>query len=197
MSRWSEVRETLHGGRVTRYAFADGDDALTHGRAIALLAEAPAFREHLTRLLADNTARAFRWETPALSRSLASRPFECVVIDDPRLERTPDQAVFNAYFSGETRDALAVAVPNLGRTSELIVPRRIAEPRAYTHLAAFLRGAPDAQIHALWQCVATTVLRNLSEQPLWLSTAGAGVAWLHVRVDRVPKYYAHRPYASV
>ena len=43
--------------------------------------------------------------------------------------------------------------------------------------------------------VGTTVLQAaLSEKPLWLSTAGGGVAWLHLRIDSRPKYYSHRPY---
>ena len=31
-------------------------------------------------------------------------------------------------------------------------------------------------------------------QPIWLSTAGMGVPWLHVRLDSRPKYYAFGPY---
>jgi hypothetical protein len=31
-------------------------------------------------------------------------------------------------------------------------------------------------------------------KPVWLSTAGAGVSWLHVRLDDRPKYYGYRPY---
>jgi hypothetical protein len=51
-------------------------------------------------------------------------------------------------------------------------------------------------VHALWQCVAETALARLSAAPLWISTAGGGVAWLHVRVEGAPKYYAYRPYAT-
>jgi hypothetical protein len=32
----------------------------------------------------------------------------------------------------------------------------------------------------------------ISSQPL--STAGAGVSWLHVRLDDHPKYYSYEPY---
>jgi len=37
---------------------------------------------------------------------------------------------------------------------------------------------------------------RLADTPLWLSTAGLGVSWLHVRLDTRPKYYRHRVYAS-
>jgi hypothetical protein len=39
--------------------------------------------------------------------------------------------------------------------------------------------------------------QRVSAKPVWLSTAGGGVAWLHVRLDDRPKYYAHAPYRRV
>ena len=41
---------------------------------------------------------------------------------------------------------------------------------------------------------ADAVAARLSDRPLWLSTSGAGVAWLHVRLDDRPKYIQHAPY---
>ena len=35
---------------------------------------------------------------------------------------------------------------------------------------------------------------RLGGKPVWLSTAGLGVGWLHVRLDDRPKYYRHAPY---
>ena len=32
--------------------------------------------------------------------------------------------------------------------------------------------------------------------PLWVSTSGAGVYWLHLRLDSFPKYYTHAPYRN-
>ena len=36
--------------------------------------------------------------------------------------------------------------------------------------------------------------RRVGARPVWLSTAGAGVSWLHVRLDDRPKYYGCGPY---
>jgi hypothetical protein len=44
--------------------------------------------------------------------------------------------------------------------------------------------------------VGDAVARRLSSAPLWLSTSGLGVAWLHVRLDERPKYYTHAPYRT-
>lgn len=196
MTSWTSTNERLPTGRVTRRTIADASGPLSSGAVLRLLAESAAFRTWFTVMLLEGASAAFRWETPALSVGTQSHPFECVLIDDPRLQRRPDPQAFASYFQGRHVTADALPVPNLGRTSELIVPRGIAAPEVYVHLASFLRGAPPTQVDALWRCAAETTLRSLSDRPLWLSTAGAGVAWLHVRVDRVPKYYWHRPYAE-
>ena len=47
---------------------------------------------------------------------------------------------------------------------------------------------------ALWQAVGEAMARRVGSKPVWLSTAGAGVSWLHMRLDDRPKYYAHSPY---
>jgi hypothetical protein len=175
-----------------RYEIFESDAPLSFERALSLLANEAGFRRWFSETLAQSDFAAYRWETPPLSKSLASRRFEFALVEDRGLERAPDESAFAAYFPDTPHNV--VAVQNLSRTSDLIVPRRIAAASAYPHLAAFLRGAPAEQVDALWRCVAETVNRRLSDRPLWLSTAGAGVAWLHVRVDPVPKYYAYRPY---
>ena len=44
--------------------------------------------------------------------------------------------------------------------------------------------------------VAAAVRRRVSDPPVWLSTAGMGVSWLHLRLDSQPKYYRHGPYRA-
>jgi hypothetical protein len=53
-----------------------------------------------------------------------------------------------------------------------------------------------AQQRALWQSVGEAMSRRIGARPVWLSTAGAGVAWLHVRLDDRPKYYGYAPYRA-
>ena len=54
--------------------------------------------------------------------------------------------------------------------------------------------APKTQQQALWQAVSKAVEEQICGRPLWLNTAGGGVAWLHVRLDSTPKYYQFAPY---
>ena len=76
----------------------------------------------------------------------------------------------------------------------LVVPCPVGPHSAYGHVAAVVRSAPEEQKHALWACVGRAMGRRVGKAPVWLSTAGAGVSWLHVRLDDRPKYYGHAPY---
>ena len=87
-----------------------------------------------------------------------------------------------------------MAFLNLGKDATLVAPCPQVANNAYTHIAAFTRKAPTSQQHQLWQTVGATVEQKVSNKPLWLSTAGAGVYWLHVRLDSRPKYYSYKPY---
>ena len=87
-----------------------------------------------------------------------------------------------------------VTFPNLGNDAVLVVPTPVGPSAAYVHLAAFVRHAPPAQVHELWRAVGAAVASRLSVKPMWVSTAGMGVAWLHVRLDDRPKYYGFTEY---
>jgi hypothetical protein len=76
----------------------------------------------------------------------------------------------------------------------LIAPSPVEASQGYAHLAAFLQQAPASQVRALWHNVGQTVRKSLTDSPIWLSTSGLGVAWLHIRLDSSPKYYQHQPY---
>ena len=65
------------------------------------------------------------------------------------------------------------------------------------HIASFVRGASRDQVHALFEEVGVAVEERLQEvSPLWVSTSGMGVFWVHVRLDTRPKYYTYVPYKS-
>jgi hypothetical protein len=193
---WTHDTEELRRGSVTKVTVAANGAPLTVEDALRSLDQDATFRAFLTRLLVGSSYRAFRWELPPISHATLDRSFEFVLVDDLALERRAAPEAFSEYFTGSNASAPALAVPNLGKTALLVVPRRVGEASDYAHFARFLRRAPPEQVDALWGCVAQTALQRLSSSPLWVSTAGGGIAWLHVRVEATPKYYAYRPYAD-
>lgn len=196
MPPFSYHYETITPGRLARYVMQEGSQPLSYRRALDLLAGDGVFRDYLSRLLADGPFSSYRWETPPITHATIDRPFEFVLVNDPFIDMPPEPEVFGEHFCGANRQQPVVAVPNLGRTATLVVPRQLDDQCAYPHLAAFVRTAPDAQMHALWQCAANEAQARLSDDRMWISTAGGGVAWLHVRLEKTPKYYAYRPYAN-
>jgi hypothetical protein len=156
------------------------------------------FRTFFISLLADAPFAGFRWETPPTTSTTADRPFEFVVLDAPRIDRTPDTRAFAERFQSAHSGERVIAFPNLGNDAVLVVPLPMDQRPAadYVHLAAFVRRAPAEQVHELWRVVGAALEARLSDQPVWLSTAGMGVAWLHVRLDSRPKYYGFDEYRN-
>ena len=86
--------------------------------------------------------------------------------------------------------------PNLGGDALLLAPCPTGPVKAYAHLAAFLRGAPEAQVLELWRVLGRHVEHRVGKRLFWVSTSGLGVYWLHLRLDDIPKYYQHAPYRT-
>jgi hypothetical protein len=189
---WTPRVEPLRDNKGLKYAIELQSRPATFMEVLHGWQSDAAFRSIFNSLLADASFKAFRWETPAVTIATATNPFEFVLLDSPGLERRPDADTFAEHFVKDERTV--AAFPNLGGDAILVVPRPIAEPSAYGHLAAFVRHAPEEQRHALWRQVGEAMAQRLSAKPVWLSTAGAGVSWLHVRLDDQPKYYGYGPY---
>ena len=190
--------ETIRSQRVMRYSLMQNELPLTYGEVLGHWRGTKAFRDYFSKLLAESPFSAYRWETPALSNDRVQQPFEFVLIDAPAFtRRATEWDTFEEYFTDKETNAGVVAFPNLGRNATLVVPSPRVDQDVYGHLAAFIRGAPAAQVDALWSVIANVIQLELSDDYLWLSTAGGGVAWLHVRLDSSPKYYAYEPYRHV
>ena len=170
--------------------------ALTYLETLELWEHNKDFRHYFIDLLAHIPFQAFRWETPAMTSKNSSQAFEFMIIDSPRLSREINTKVFAKYF----QDSISTEVTSfhsLGRDSTLIVPCPTDPIKDYSHLAAFTRHAPESQQHTVWATVGRLMRRRLSDKPVWLSTAGAGVAWLHIRLDDKPKYYVSKHYCQI
>ena len=192
---WQAEIETLKGGRVLRVRIRSGGEPASRAGIIQRWRHDPGFCEAFARLLSEAPFEAYFWETPPVTRETLARPFEFVLVDSPELAGlAADRSAFAGYFDGGDPRAETVAFPNLGGDAFLVAPTPRADLGVYPHLAAFSRGAPAAQQQALWKAVGRAVDSILGDRPLWLSTSGLGVAWLHVRLDTHPKYYTFPDY---
>lgn len=191
LGKWRVDAETLGGG--LRFAVFDGQNRLSFDQYFQLMESNPDFRSWYTALIAHSDYESLFWEHPPLTRDSWSEPAEFVLLDGPALARfEPDPYPFAPQF--ENADRIVVRFANLGGDAMLVVPCPLGDYAAYPHLAVFLRQAPVDQVHELWSQTAVAVRERIGDQPLWVSTAGMGVAWLHIRLDSWPKYYRFDPY---
>ena len=187
--------EHLDEGRLWKYELTIRDTVIPYCEALQLMAESREFREFLVTLLVDSPFDAYRWETPPITQTNSIRQFEFILFRSSKFtSRMPDVVAFQEHFTNDDSEQGIVAFPNLRGDSTMIVPSPRTSHSAYGHLAAFIRQAPSDQVDMLWQVVGKTTLEQIHDQPIWLSTAGGGVAWLHVRIDPHPKYYSYTPY---
>ena len=150
------------------------------------------FADWFGALLASSPFRAYFWETPPLLLSALTNRFEFVLMDSPALiGLDADPTPFEAHLYGTEP---VVEFSNLGNDATLVVPSDTGCRGAAAHLAEFVRKAPRDLNQALWAAVGNALQTRVSDAPLWCSTSGLGVYWLHVRLDRFPKYYTFAPY---
>ena len=189
---WTSRSEKLTNMHGLRFAIDQDSRPATFADVFGGWQNDGDFRSLFNSLLSDSPFTAFRWETPSVTTATMSKPFEFVLLDSPGLSRRPDPESFSEHF--DQAGANIAVFPNVGGDAILIVPNPVAESSAYGHLAAFVRLAPESQRHALWQAVGRAMALRVRFKPVWLNTAGAGVSWLHVRLDDRPKYYHFKPY---
>jgi hypothetical protein len=92
---------------------------------------------------------------------------------------------------------LATSFPNLSGDTLLVCPLKPHQGRPdhpmYASIGPFSRKATHQQRVGLWRRVAQTMSRDLWDRhpdlPVFVSTSGEGVPWLHVRLSAQPKYY--------
>lgn len=189
---WTITSEELPNARGRRYVVVRGSRPATFADVIGGWQTDAGWRSLFNETLAGSPYTAFRWETPPVTAATSARPFEFVTLDSPALASRTDRTAFADHFAATHESVTAFA--NLGGDAVLVVPCPVADDAAYGHLAAFVRFAPEEQRHAFWQAVGDAMARRMNAKPVWLSTAGYGVAWLHVRLDDRPKYYGHAAY---
>lgn len=184
--------ETQLDERTRRYTLRRSDQALTYGEWLEELVAHAEFRRDFNAVLCQSSFEAFFFETPPVTFDSQSAPFEWVLVDGAPLQRMrPEPTAFEQYFRpGEG----AVAFANLGGDAQLVAPALLGDPENYVHLANFVRRGSASQIDQFWQLTARTCSNSVGKQPLWLSTSGLGIGWLHLRLDTRPKYYNHTPY---
>ena len=188
---WTSKKNMLSND-ILKFQIYENDRAINYRDWIRLMQNSEAFSTFYTETLKACDFKGFFWEVKPINKNELDFDFEFVLVDGRQLNHlTANNARFEKHF---TAHETVVSFPNLRGDALLVVPTPISELSNYTHLAQFLRHAPEQQIVFFWKTVANVYNQQLGENKTWLSTAGLGVHWLHVRIDTRPKYYRYKNY---
>ena len=189
---WQVVRSSIDASTESWRVFTQSGQVLTFTEVVEYWRGNAEFRSFWNSSLREVPFAAYCWECPPITVQSSTRPFECVFVSSPMLARMPpDPGPFAEYFRP---DREVVSFESLGKDAWLVAPCPGGRGSNFSHLASFVATATEARQSALWSAVGTALEKRISARPTWLSTAGGGVAWLHVRLDTRPKYYRYAPY---
>jgi Family of unknown function (DUF6940)/TIR domain len=194
--RFGAVSESDTTGAILTYKLTEDSRTLSYRAVLNRWENDVEFTDFYLTLFEQAGFGSYVWETPSVSQQSSERDFEFALLKQPIASLQPDRERYRQYFDAENSDAGVVVFDNLRGDTKLVVPSPLRSDANYSNLALFSREAPVAQQRALWRVVARTVNARLGDAPLWLSVAGGGIAWLHVRLDPRPKYYRHAPYRT-
>ncbi len=187
----------IREGHSYKYILYQQEEQLRYVDFLRLLQQDEQFRSFFIYVLSGITFHAYQWETPPVTSPTADRPFEFVIHNSPGIDLPPDPGPFRQYFKSSDVEPEIAVFNNLGNDAKLIAPAPLQQDLNYSHIGVFTDEAPIRQQHRLWQRVGEVTKELISDDPLWLNTAGGGVAWLHVRLDSRPKYYRYAPYTNL
>jgi hypothetical protein len=189
------IRKTRVASGTERWQLLD--DAvgeLAFSQVFSQWSSSEEFRAFWRASLREVPFESYCWECPPVTSQHSARAFECVFVSSPLLAETlPDAEPFAGYFRP---DCSVVTFESLGKDALLVAPCPGPEGSNFAHLSSFVATASEAQSSALWKGIGAALEGRIGSRPIWLSTAGLGVSWLHVRLDTRPKYYRHTPYKS-
>ncbi len=194
----TQTRQTKNDTVIVKFYESNSEKFITQSEFLSYIKESSEFRYILSFELCQSHMEKFYWEMPPITQWNLDRDFECVLVFAPQLNSAADSGPFARQFDAQKKTSDVISFFNLGGDAELVVPCNNNARTDYAHLSSFLRTADPAQVQALWRKLGERAEVWLARKaPFWISTAGLGVSWLHIRLDQRPKYYKFGPYIDL
>lgn len=136
--------------------------------------------------------------SPTIFNSLDHVTFQFVLTKTGGFSSTPDIHTFGIEKLNTNTDDI-IWFPNPSNTALLVVPcyNQSFPMDDYIHIGKFMKSSNIKQKQNLVIKIFELYFEMLEQnqtKKLWLSTHGKGVAWLHVRIDTIPRYITHINY---
>jgi len=100
----------------------------------------------------------------------------------PKKYKNIDLQTYKQYI--DKSDGFTSIFKSLNKKTILIVPTK-----PFINLTEFAVYSTNKEWLLLWKSVATVVKKLLKKTPLYISTHGHGISYLHIRIEEKPIYY--------
>ncbi len=194
-NNFEAISTELNNGNIQVYKIKHGNKSLTYNQVLDYWETDIGFADFYISIFRKCGYYSYVWESPPLSSTSLDQEYEFVIINAPISSDNPDSKTYKPYFSLKENDGI-VCFPNLGNDALLIVPSPVRKYSNYSNLANFFKEATREQQRSIWKVTARKIKENLSDKPTWVSVAGGGISWLHIRLDTIPKYYRYLKYTE-
>jgi len=179
----------------TKIQLLENGSYMTFSQVIDGWQDSPDFRKFYWQTLIELGGEGCFWEHPRLNRETVDLPYECVITRTKSFTAfAADQRPFDAVFDRQNTISCFI---NLSGSAWLIVPNPVDDEAVDCRdLVSFCRSAPNELLHDFWTTIGEEMAKAIATGSdfQYLSTHGLGVLWLHVRMERRPKYYHHQAY---
>lgn len=191
---WQSIQINSNDNQTIKFYIEESGKKISVADFINNLIESKYFRFYYNTLLKDSSFIAFFWENIPFTKNSLTIDYEFSLVNSTSLmNQKSDPSAFDDYFKKEEE---VVSFSNLRGDANLIVPCPNQNLDSYSHIGNFVRSSDMNQIDKLWEMVGNEISKSLRDNPIWLSTAGLGVPWLHIRIDSNPKYYRTLAYRN-
>lgn len=135
---------------------------------------------------------------PVSYNQITNTIFEFVLIKTSGFASNPDITTFGIEKLNTNSNHI-IWFPNPSNTALLIVPcfNHSYSMDNYIHIGKFMKSHNVKQKQKLVIKMFELYFKLLKSEPnnkLWLSTHGKGVGWLHIRIDKIPRYITWNKY---
>jgi len=188
------------GPQTTIYYFYQGERELTNRQVLKLIETDREFLNFMIEKLKNANMDGYFWEVKPISPANLDGYFEYALIQTDKFEDVQaDRKPFIKYLNKCRR--LSTMFKNLSGDATLVIPCD-KDPEGppsdkYAHLASFVRKADMEQVRDVFMRAFSIVSTMVAEgAKVYVSTHGLGVHWVHIRLEKTPKYYTYKDYAS-
>ena len=168
---------TVHKFQVTAITF------------FTLLASNETFRNEIIQIFVASKFNNAFWEFPAYCTSSAQNIAEFVLVETSGFGKA-DSSSFKEYLANK-EDNQTVMFKNLsGDTNLITINSSNTKNQTFCHIMEFMKNSTYENKHKLLKKIGEEMLNHTNgTNPVYLSTHGHGVPWLHIRICVKPKYY--------